>query len=272
MADETSTPEQIEEAAKQGWVDNPEHPKYKTAAEFLEVGSKIAPMQAERIGRLETALEKANRLAEESNRKMSEMQNHLFEDLNKREQAGYDKAMAELNAKQREAVEDRDTEAFDALERQKAQLKKPEKKVPKKAEQPAQVDPEFMAWHQNGNDWYGDKTNPMNIAMSVYADSIKDQCMAGCTTNTQVLEKITAKVKEQFPAQFGGINGGGEDMNNNSAIETGGHKPKRNTGKKDWKSLPKSERDTAEANGYIDRYFGGDKEKFAAKYYEQFQE
>jgi hypothetical protein len=269
MADETSTPEQIEEATKQGWVDNPEHPKYKTAAEFLEVGSKIAPIQAERIGRLETELEKANRLAEESNRKMSEMQDHLFEDLNKREQAGYDKAMAELNAKQREAVEDRDTEAFDALERQKAQLKKPEKKVPKRVEQPSkdEKDPIFEEWNTTKAPWYGKDVVMTGAAEAIGAEIMRTAPLYGMP----FYEEVENRVKKEFPHKFGAIIED-EGLNNNAPIETGGHKPKRNTGKKDWKSLPKSERDTAEANGYIDRYFGGDKEKFAAKYYEQFQE
>lgn len=136
---------EVEEKAKaQGWNPNYKGENAKTAEQFLKDGETIAPIVAERNNKL---LEEVADLKKE----MKELSNQQWQVIREAREEGYKKALAEIEKKQLEAVEDGDVDKFKELEKEKKTIKKPEVKPPTK-EQPA-LDPIFVDWHKE-NTWY----------------------------------------------------------------------------------------------------------------------
>lgn len=262
MTDETSTAEQIEQATKQGWRDDPDHPQYKTAAKFIEDGEKIAPIAANNN----------KKLAKEVAELKGVIQGYGADIIKERhagEVAGYQKKTKELEARKNAAFDNDDIDELKVINREEKNLKPPE---PLKVEQPAQPQPnaEFTGWLPN-NKWYTGRS-PMDKAMQAYADEQIEDVKGTVDNDPDFYAEISKRVREAFPTQFGDT-GGGDNGNGAAAVETRGRKaPKRNNGKQDWRSLPQDIRGEAVDNGIVDRYFKGDKEEYAKSYYTQFPE
>ena len=117
------------------------------------------------------------------------------------ERAGYEKAMAEINAKQRAAVEVGDVEAFDAAQKERDKLEK-------KAKTEDKPDPDreekFIEW-QADNPWFGKEE-----ALTRFAD-LQGQKILQESGKAQLddddLDEIASRVKarfsDKFPALFG---------------------------------------------------------------------
>lgn len=256
--DQESTPEQIEQAISQGWHDDPEHPKYKSAAAFLEVGEKIAPIAAKHNKRLEA------KIAD-----MESKYNSLKGDIFKQEQKGYERAINALRTRKEEAFENEDIDELKKIDKEASSLEPPKVEPPPEEMNPADQ-AEFLAWRAS-NPWYMNTTDPDDMARSAYADAILQATTAEVqrekgefVTNTDVLEAVGAKVAERFDgkakakpvAQVEGDSGG---------------KGKRTT-KKDWRNLPKHIKDQAKEGRYVEKYFEGDREAYAKSAYESIPE
>jgi len=253
-----STPEEIAEAQAQGWKDNPDHPNYKEAWQFVEDGKKIAPMAAERNTRLSAEVTSLKQTIEE-------MRNDFFKQRLAGEKAGYERAKRELENRKEKAYEDGDVDELKRIDREEKALKPPEEKEPPPAQE---VNVDFIEWKEKNSSWFGDTSDREHLEMTLYAESIGKLVASEFPEGTplsKVYAAIEKKVRERFPEKFNGGN-----KVNAAAVEGGDNRPTKRTGKQDWKSLPKEIREEADRTGYVKRYFQGDKEAYAKHYYQVF--
>lgn len=216
--DTTSTPEQIEQASAQGWRNEP-RAGFKTAAEFLEFGAKVAPIQRERNNHL------ANEVSE-LKRQNEEMKAVFFQSQHEAKQEGYRKAKAELLEKQAIAFENADEAAYKRTAAALEKLEPPAAPVAPATHKPA-VDPDFVDW-QAGNVWYG-----TDKVMSAAADIIgKEVTETTSLVGASFYKEVERRVKEEFPHKFGNPN-----RRQPNSVE-GGSPPAEKTGNKDFASLP----------------------------------
>jgi len=258
--DQDSTPDEIEQALTQGWHDDPDHPKYKTASEFLAVGDKIAPIAAKQNKRLEAKIAQMEATYKTD---MNEMRGDLF----KQEEAGYNRAMGEIDSRKKQAIEDEDIDAYAKADADGGKIEPPRQAQPKQEEN---YNPEFMLW-KSENPWYLNTTSADDMAKTAYADAVLDattkevQANKGeATTNTDVLEAVGKKVAARFAAK--------QEKNHEANVEGGGGGKRTGNGKKDWRSLPKHIKDQAKEGRYVEKYFNGDKEAYAAEAFNSISE
>lgn len=127
------SPDEWQGEKPEGYIDNPQ--------EFLDrvQRSRIFKTMQDKLSQTESA-------SREQARKLEEMNARALE----RQKAQYEQQMQQIVAAQRSAVLDGDTERFDALEKQKSEMKPPQ-------EQPQQpsVPPEVASYKEQ-NDWAKD--------------------------------------------------------------------------------------------------------------------
>jgi hypothetical protein len=218
--DTTSTPEQIEKATAQGWRNEPRE-GFKTAAEFIEFGEKVGPIQRERNSHL------ANEIAE-LKRQNAEMTSVFFKAQHEAKIEGYKKAKAELLEKQATAFENADEATFKRTAAALEKLEPPAAIAPTPAKQAASVDPAFVDW-QASNVWYGS-----DRVMSAAADAIgKEVSDSTSLVGASFYKEVERRVKEEFPHKFGNQN-----RRQPNSVEGGPPPADTKTGKKDFASLP----------------------------------
>lgn len=255
-------PDPIEALAKEmGWAPKDawkgELEKHVDAPTFIKTGQAI----------LKTTLRKQDEAAAETNAKLTEMRESMddFAKFNHgQEKRMYDKAMADIKAGQRQAVEDGDTDAYDAAEKSIEDLEKnkpaekPEKDAKGKAEAVGAADlKEFM----DANPWYGADGD---VEASAYAESIGSVISAKYQDKAFYV-KLTEEVKKKFPDKFKNPNRGRK-----SNVEAGGEDA-RKSGDETYASLPAA--DKKQCDKFIKQgfYVGGDgkplsQDKARAKY------
>lgn len=122
------------------------------------------------------------------------------------EATAYKKAMADLKAEKREAFIDGDPDKIIEIDDRIADLKQKEREseVNRNAEvaQAVQqeIHPEFQAW-TNRNSWY-----TSNGPMRAYADTLGTELQKQGFSPSEVLRKVEALVKEEFPQKFRNAN------------------------------------------------------------------
>ena len=204
------------------WKGDPE--KHVDAKTFIKNGPEI----------LKTTLRKQDETAAETNAELKEMRESIdeFAKFNHgQEQRAYDKALADIKAGQRQAVEDGDTDAYDAAEKNIVDLEKtkpvekPEKDDKAKSDAAAEADlKEFMA----DNSWYGADGD---VEASAYAESIAS--VVGARYQGKAFyEKLSDEVKKKFPKKFSNPN-----RSKTSNVEGGGEEA-RKSGDETYASLP----------------------------------
>jgi hypothetical protein len=247
VLDNVSTPEEKEQAAAQGWKEEPRD-NFKTAREFLEFGQKVAPIQKERNEHLARELLQTKQTVEQ-------MRSEFFKMQRDAEERGYKKAKADLLAEQKRAFDNADEGAY---ARATAQLEQLEPPKPVVAPQPEQINHEFIAWKAEKAQWYG-----QDVAMTAAADAIGAQL--GNTTGlggVELWNAVLKKVQEEFPHKFGNKNRQIEA----NAVEGGGLTPKPK-GKKGYANLPADIK--AQADHMVKSYGYKDREEYAASYWKQ---
>lgn len=245
--DTVSTPEEKEQAAAQGWREEPRE-GFKTAKEFLEFGERVAPIIRERRDHLAAQVE-ALRLENQG------MKEAFFKSQHEAKMEGYKKAKAELIEKQNAAFANADEDTFKRTAAALEKLEPPEPvKVP--AQKPA-ADPAFVEW-QAANTWYG-----TDKVMSAAADAIgKDVNDTTGLVGPAFYKEVERRVKEEFPHKFGNPN-----RKAPNSAETGATPPPAKTGKKDFSSLPADIKAGAE---YAMKAFGyKTKEDFATSWWRE---
>jgi hypothetical protein len=194
--------------------------KWQPAAEFIARGENILPIVRDQNRRL---TEKVSRFEGEfaSMRRSLDEQSQIIKDLRemgrKADQRGYDRAMAEIKAQQRQAVERGDTASYDQLVAQAEALasERPmattastvEPPAPRQPAQPAVTEPvrTFIA----SNPWFN--TDPiLNAAMTAHHGVIlrerqvtQDVLNANLELDRELLEEAKQRVMDAYPDRFG---------------------------------------------------------------------
>lgn len=165
-----------EEATKLGWRPEAEYEGegWVDAKEFL--GRKP----------LFDAIQKANKKA----KKVQEKMDLMVEEFNKQQQAGYDRAMADIAKAKEEAVELGDIQRYKELEKQ-------EKEVAPVPIEPI-VDKEYEEF-LDANEWY-DSDKVLTRFADGAATDIKNANPQ--ISNKELFSKVVEEVKEAFPAKF----------------------------------------------------------------------
>lgn len=185
-APETSPVEQ--EALAQGWVPkeqfNGEEHKWVDASEFL------------RRGELFKKIELQNRELKDVKKALIEMKK-LHADVREVE---YKRALETLRAEKKQALEEGDAEGvisaderINLVREQQRQLAQEPVEV---VEQSGSEHPEFVNW-VNKNQWYTSST-----PMKAFADALGRELAQQGLAPTEVLKRVEAEVKKEFPQRF----------------------------------------------------------------------
>jgi hypothetical protein len=181
------------EARKMGWTPPDEFkgdPKhfidaetfYRRATEYMPIAKATIKTLSQKIDRMERDFKRAS------------------EHFSKAEERAYQRALADIRAKQEAAVEAGDLDAFREAEREAEELRKAgAKQANEPEEDEEQRRAEEVADWGRANKWYA--TNPI---MQAYADSIAARVAKtkGGFLDRSDLDKITEKVKAKFPEEF----------------------------------------------------------------------
>jgi hypothetical protein len=196
--------------------------KWQPAADFIARGENILPIVrdqnrrlTERVGKLEGEISGL--------RSTSEEQLHIIKDLRdmgaRANQAGYDRAMAEIKAKQRQAVEAGDTKAFDQLVEQAEAL---QESRPAAAAEPAArtanpaprapmapaMTPTTRAFIAE-NPWFNADKLLSDTMVSFHNEVLNERNASQATLNAdpaldrELLEEAKSRVEERYPERFG---------------------------------------------------------------------
>lgn len=163
-----------------------------------------------------------DRVARELRRENAEFKRALegFNDLQER---AYQRALKDIEARQAKAVEEGDSDAYNATIQQRQALEED-----RKAAQPQQTEhPDFRAWAAD-NEWYND-----DLEKTLYADQIAPVLMRkhGLEAGRALYDKVTEAVKAKFPDQ------NTQRRRQASPVEGGGRKPNGGGGHT-WSDLP----------------------------------
>jgi vacuolar-type H+-ATPase subunit I/STV1 len=196
MADEnTNEPQELspveQEAREQGWVPKEDYKgeehKWVDAGEFLRRGELFKKI-------------------EDQSKQLKDVRNALTE-LKKLQsqvrEAEYKRALDTLRAQKKAALEDGDADAviaaeerIDLVKEQVSQLKNEPQPVVDSGEQ----HPEFVAWVEQ-NSWY-----KSSAPMKAFADALGNDLARAGNSPSEVLRKVAAEVRKEFPNRFSNPN------------------------------------------------------------------
>ena len=159
---------------------------------------------------------------------------------NETEERVYKRALADLKAAKKEAMEEQDHDSVIEIDEQIADLKDSKKTVT--SVEPERVvstiDPVYSQWEIE-NQWV---VNDTDLAKAAEKAAEFLRIRGDSSVGRTFLEKVTAKVKEAYPEKFGNIN-----RDRPALIENGGG-GSRPSGSKTYSNLP------AEAKAACDRF------------------
>ena len=185
--DSVSSDEEKQAAAEMGWADKPDFrgdpEKWRPAKEFLERGKNILPILKERN-------EKLVKDMAELKTTMAEFQQFY----SKSEQRQYAKSLKELKSKQKQAVEEGDSEAFTEIDKEIEALNKD---VQDTKAQP--TNPAYEKWVSE-NEWYLNDPE-----LHAYADSVAEflrRTKPHLVNSPAVFDEVKKLTKSQFPDKF----------------------------------------------------------------------
>ena len=196
--------------------------KWQPAPDFIARGENILPIVrdqnrrlTERVGKLEGEIAGLRVSGEEQLRIIKDLR-----DMGQRaNQAGYDRAMAEIKAKQRQAVEAGNTEAYDQLVEQAEALAgsrpAPAESPPVSTAEPAArpvapptLTPTVQAFIRE-NPWFNTDKLLSDTMVGFHQEVLKERQVEQATLNAdpaldrELLEEAKAKVVEKYPERFG---------------------------------------------------------------------
>lgn len=226
-----------EEARRLGWKPEEEARAARKAAgksediEYLDAKSYLdrtlssVPMMRERLRLAERRESESNRKFDEASRRLDETAKaladfvkHSQESERNAEVRGYERAMAEINARRSEAVKSGDVAAFEAAEAERVALEARKPAPPKpaanegdgkdkdkagKGDQQAQIHPDTVAWIEENRGWYEDETRPELNAYAVTMHNVIARRFPNLSLK-QNLAKVKEAVMKQFPDDFPG--------------------------------------------------------------------
>lgn len=218
------------------WKGDPPPAGFVGAEAFIERGETELPILRERNRKLDSELaQTSQRIAELGSTLVEFKEHHANVD-----ERAYKRAKKEIQAAQRQAVEDGDTAAFDTAAKDLDDLDAdaPKDRSVKAQTKSADDDPAFKRW-AGQNSWYGE-----DIVRTVFANSAAPIISQKGYTGAAFYTEIERVVREEYPERF-------ENPNRKKPqnVEGGGRstpRPKKNG--RDYADLP------ADAKAVCDRF------------------
>lgn len=205
-------PTEIEiKAREQGWVPkeefNGEEHMWYDAGEFLRRGPLFQKIDS---------VSKENKDLKLALREMKNLQAKIRE-------TEYAKALQDLKAQKRDAIAEGDADAviaaeekIDLVKEEQAQLRE---QLTQEPVSESELQPEFVDWKAR-NPWYSSTPH-----MKVYADTVGLELAKQGVPKSEVLRKVEAAVKKEFPNKFRNPN-----QDKPSGVESGTSKSKPSSG------------------------------------------
>jgi len=181
------TPTELK-AIESGWVpkedfQGDEH-KWVEAGEFLRRGELFKKIedQGKQLKDVRSALNEMKKL----NGQIQEVE--------------YKRALDTLKAQKKAALEDGDADAViaadDRIDMVKEQQKEMQRQAPSVQSDEGSEHPEFVAWTEQNN-WYKSST-----PMKAFADALGQELARAGNSPSEVLKKVAAEVRKEFPNKF----------------------------------------------------------------------
>jgi len=257
------TPEQIaaveEQARAQGWSADKypkDHPKYKTAQEYIDFGESLGPIlraNNKRLVEQNTKLEQRITEIQEAVKKFAE----IHEQTKKQ---AYTEALVSLKAQKVAALEQADYNAVAEIDEQiadtKLAQKQPEVKVPEVTPQQTTAEKEYREWEVE-NEWVKDsELGARAMAEAQFLRAKGDQRMGRDFFNA-----VGEAVKKLYPDKFG-------KKQSVSMVEGGASQNTPVRGKKTFEALPKEAKEAYELLLTVTPKLT--KEMYATEYYNRY--
>lgn len=230
---------EVEQKAKRmGWV---EQEKFKgdpdrwvEAERFIERGETEIPIMRERIKNYDSTIKRQNNDIAKMKETFKDFRSYAQE----REIKAVERAVKDLTAKQRVAVEEGDTKTFDSLEEEKNTLLQEQPTVPEiKASDPDEEI--FNDWVDDGNKWFIDDKDLGKYAASISSYVAEKTGLSG----TALFDEVKKETQTRFPDKFGNKNKVVPNI-----VESGTEQAAPVKGKQTYASLP------TEAKAECDRF------------------
>lgn len=189
-------------ARAQGWVPKEEWQgtsKWRDADEFVERGELFGKIDAQ------------GRALKQTKDALSELTKHY----QKVAETEYQRALKDLKAQKKEALEAADADEVLRLEDEIDQLREAKPVAKQAAAEPSQLHPEFVQWVQT-NQWYAGST-PKHAAMRAWADTRGNELAAQGIAPADVLKRVAQEARVEFAGNFTNPN-----RQRASAVEGGG--------------------------------------------------
>jgi hypothetical protein len=204
-------------ATRLGWVPKEKYrgpeDKWLEAGDFVAKVEKEAPVLRERLRHQDAEIKKRDSQINDFRSKFDEqgaLIKELLETSRAAETRGYTRAREDIETRRKEAVANADVEAFQAAERDLADLEKT--RAPKKpdasndatptrtngTQQPVQVSPAVSEWVKE-NSWFESDFELNGVAIGLNAKLIKEK--PGLSEKER-LDEVTRRVKERYPEMF----------------------------------------------------------------------
>jgi len=207
------------EAREMGWHPQDEYrgdpDKWVDAKTFVLRGEQQMPIMRENNRKLMSRVRRADDENADLRQQMAEMRdslNTLRKMAERADEAGYQRALAEAKALQREAVRNGDEAAYDNAERQIAQIEERREEVRAEAAPPkpepakgVKGSPEFTAWFAENKTWIQGDQTLANAAIQFERElrTADDPDM----TEADIWDKVTDMVQQKYPRRFAAANG-----------------------------------------------------------------
>jgi hypothetical protein len=227
---------------------------WKTAEDFVRIGENYMPVLKERLGKMEETISALR----EENTKVSGSLNKLAEHHRGTWKRMYEKAMNDIREQKKIAVQEADTQLYDALEEQEKKIieeaaaDNPD--IPQGAGDTVPEYEEFRA----ANPWYGNDRE-----MTMYANGLQSILPqdASITDDKTFFQEVEKRVRLRFPEKF---------RNDNQALPplvegSGGAGSLQDTAKRGWGDIP-AEHQAGYLNNFTDIM---SKDEYAAEYWLQ---
>jgi hypothetical protein len=177
-------------ASSQGWRPKDEWDGdpdlWRPAKEFIDRGE------------LFKKIDDQNRTIKEFKKTLEELAKHH----SRVQKVEYERALADLKAQKKEALNEGDADAVVDIDEKLALVREAQKEAPVQVAQiPAEVNPVFRNWVDR-NGWY-----ETNKAMRAYADRLGNELGArGESSPTEILAEIEREIKKEFAHKFNNPN------------------------------------------------------------------
>lgn len=251
VLDDEITDDEKDRARRMGWSDEDhfrgDKSKWVDARTFLKKGDEMLPVMRERL-----------RKQDDDIKNMRQELHQVVQTQGEFERATRERVEAEFEERKRQAVEQADTDAYDAVHQEERKWREGQQ-APAQQATPPQGNAILEAW-KTKNDWF--ETDP---ELTEFADDISGVITARqphLRGTAELLDKIADRTRRAFPDKFQNPRREGASAVEGATGPTGGRASGR---KKTYNDLPQAAR--AKCDEYVENNWVGSKEEYVATYF-----